>query len=674
MARSAVFVLMCDAVRPWAEPLPDIRQTKPGDPHTTDVSQASTAASDLRPLPAAVGGASVGAVPSLETAMPRQPALLAIALSAALAACAGTTPAPSTPAAAAPSAASASERARQLDALYADYWQALLQRNPLLATRLGDHRFNDQWPDTYSAQWRQATGEFNRHWLQRALDIGNDGLQGQDLLSWQMFVRDRRQAIAGERFGDWMLPLNQMSSLPAMVVQLGSGQSAQPFATVRDYDNWLARGARVPALIDGIIGNLRAGMAAGVVQPRVLMEKVIPQLDALIVPRAEDSQLWGPIRQMPEDFDAAQRQRLEAAYRQMIEAQVLPTFARLRQFIASQYLPASRDSVGLDALPDGAAWYAHNVRQRTSTDLTPAQIHQIGLDEVQRIHGEVHKVMQQVGFDGSLQEFFAFMRNDLRFQYASEQAMLDNFRRLEGKVEARVAEQFAIRPKAAFEVRLVEPYRARSAAGGSYQGPSEDGSRPGIFYANAYDLPSRRKWAAESLFLHEAIPGHHFQIALKQELTELPAFRRFGGETVFSEGWALYAESLGPDLGFSTDPYDRFGYLQAELFRAIRLVVDTGLHSKGWSREQVIDYIQANSAEGPTRATSETERYIAWPGQALAYKIGELKIRQLRQRAEAELGPRFDVRAFHTEVLKDGSVPLDVLEEKIERWIAARRA
>ncbi|MCA1715092.1 MAG: DUF885 domain-containing protein, partial [Gammaproteobacteria bacterium] len=360
-------------------------------------------------------------------------------------------------------------------------------------------------------------------------------------------------------------------------------------------------------------------------------------------------------------------------YRAMIGERIIPAYRKLRAFLADEYLPATRATYGLDKLPDGLDWYAFNVRNSTTTDLSPAQIHQIGLDEVARIHGEIGKVMAQVGFKGDLQAFFTFMRTDKRFNYKSEEDLLKHYRGLEEKINRKVSEQFALTPKAGFEIRPVEPYRAQSAAGGSYQSPSEDGSRPGVFYVNTFDLPTRKTWDAEDLFLHEAIPGHHFQLALQQELTGLPKFRRFGGETAFIEGWGLYSESLGRDLGVYTDPYNYFGYLQNELWRAIRLVVDTGLHSKGWSREQVIKYMLANSAESETQSTAEAERYIAWPGQALAYKIGELKIQELRDKAERELGPKFDIREFHAEVLKDGSVPLSVLEAKIDRWIAAKQ-
>ena len=600
---------------------------------------------------------------------------LALALALALAGCspANGPDAAATSAAAPASAEQAAERAAQLQQLYADFWEASLELNPLQATFVGDPRYNDRMPDFFSAEFREKQSAFTRDWLARAQAIGSDGLSGQDLLSYQIFVRDLEAELEGERFPDWQQPLNQFYNLTGLFAQLGSGTGAQPFATVQDYDNWLARASKFPAVMQTMQANMRTGMANGVVQPKVLMEKVIPQIDALIKDAPEDTLFWRPVANFPEGFSDEDKARLTEAYRTLIADQLMPAYRELRAFVADEYLPACRDTVSLSALPDGEAWYAYRVRMSTTTDLSPAQIHDIGLAEVARIHGEMDAVMKEVGFEGSRAEFFTFMTTDKQFEFESEEALLTAYRALEAKVNERVDELFSLKPKAAFEIRPVEPFRAQSAAGGSYMRPSEDGSRPGIFYVNTYDLPTRKTWDAESLFLHEAIPGHHFQLALQQELGELPKFRRFGGETAFAEGWGLYAESLGKELGVYTDPYQYFGRLQAELWRAIRLVVDTGLHSKGWTREQVIDYMLANSATSQTEATAETERYIAIAGQALAYKVGELKIQELRDRAEAGLGEDFDIRAFHAEVLRDGSVPLAVLEAKIDRWIAAHK-
>ena len=565
------------------------------------------------------------------------------------------------------------DKASQLNTLYEQYWEESLKLNPLRATFQGDPRYNDQLPNFLSAEFRDQSLRFTRDWLQRIESVGADGLQGQDLLSYQIFVRDARNEIESSRFPDWMQPINQFYNIASTVVQLGSGTGAQPFKTVQDYDNWQRRASRFPVLFDQAIANMREGIDAGVVQPRALMEKVIPQLDALIKPKAEDTLFWGPIKNLPDSFSAADKQRITADYRRLIEGELLPAYRELRQFIVDDYLPHTRTSAGMAALPNGEAWYAYKARDSTTTDLSPAQIHQIGLDEVARIHGLMRGVMKELGYQGTLQDFFKFMQQDPRFIFKTEEELLVFYRGLESKVNARVGEQFSLIPKAGFEIRAVEPFRAKSASGGSYMRPSEDGTRPGVFYVNTYDLPTRKIWDAEDLFLHEAIPGHHFQLALQQELTGLPKFRRFGGETAFIEGWGLYAESLGKDVGLYEDPYSYFGYLQNELWRAIRLVVDTGLHSKNWTREQTIQYMLDNSAESETHSTSEAERYMAIPGQALAYKMGELKIQQVRAKAEKALGDRFDIREFHAEVLKDGSVPLDVLEAKVDRWIASKQ-
>ena len=598
---------------------------------------------------------------------------IVLALGATLAGCAtgpATAPAAGTTAA----ADIATDKARRREALYAEYWEELLELNPLQATFQGDPRYNDRLPNFLSEDYRDRSDAFTREWLEKIEAVGPEGLQGQALLSYEIFVRDARNSLEGTQFPGWMQPLNQFYNFASTAVQLGSGTSAQPFKTADDYDDWRKRASQLPVVFDQAIANMRIGMREGVVQPTALMEKVLPQLDAIIKESAEDTLFWMPVKNMPDDIPAAERERITAEYRAMIEGELMPAYRELRAFVADEYMPATRDSSGMAALPNGEAWYAYNARSSTTTDLTPAQIHQIGLDEVERIHGLIQtEVMDKVGFEGSLQEFFEFMKTDPRFQFESEAALLEHYRGLEAKVNAGVPALFSLTPKADFEIRPVEPFRAQSAAGGSYMRPSEDGTRPGVFYVNTYDLPTRQTWDAEDLFLHEAIPGHHFQIALQQELTGLPMFRRFGGETAFTEGWGLYAESLGKELGVYTDPYNYFGYLQNELWRAIRLVVDTGLHSRGWTREQVIAYMLENSATAETPAISETERYMAIPGQALAYKIGELKIQALRDRAEAELGDDFDIRAFHAEVLKDGSVPLEILERKIERWIAAQQ-
>jgi len=597
-----------------------------------------------------------------------RPLALALALTLASAAAA--------PAVAAdtPATASQAAKAARLNALYEQYWEELLKLNPLQATFQGDNRYNDQLPNTLSAQYRQQMHDFNTRWLKSVKQAGSDGLAGQELLSWQIFVRDREKALEGEQFPTWQQPVNQFYNFAATIAQLGSGTGAQPFKTTADYDAWRKRAAQVPVLFAQAIANSREGMTNGVVQPRALMVKVIPQLDALIKDKAEDTLFWGPVKAFPTGISDADKQRLTAEYKTMIEGQLMPAYRELRTFINDVYLPATRTTSGLDALPNGAAWYAYNARSTTTTNLTPAQIHQIGLDEVARIHGLIGKVMQQVGFKGSMKEFFKFMQTDPRFSFKDEPALLAYYRGLEAKINEKIPEQFSLTPKAPFEIRPVEAFRAQSAAGGSYQRPSQDGTRPGIFYVNTYDLPTRKTWDAEDLYLHEAIPGHHFQLALQQELTNLPKFRRFGSETAFSEGWGLYAESLGKDVGVYEDPYNYFGYLQNELWRAIRLVVDTGLHSQGWTREQVIAYMLDNSAESETQSTAEAERYMAIPAQALAYKMGELKIQELRNRAEKALGPKFDVRRFHAEVLKDGSVPLEILEGKIDRWIASEKA
>jgi uncharacterized protein (DUF885 family) len=606
--------------------------------------------------------------------MPKQSILVAV--SAALLAAGAAGPAAAEPAAQAahaPVDAATATESRKLNELVEGYFERYLTLNPILATSIGDPRYNDRFEVSISPEWRARAEQLEREYLERSGSIDPRQLEGQDALTYEVFRSARQRQIEGFRFPSHLVPLNQFYSVPNTFAQLGSGNGLQPFKTVKDCEDFLKRVDGFVAWTDQAIVNMREGAKKGYTLPRVLAERVLPQLEAHMVARPEDSIYWGPVRQLPDSFAAADRERLTAAYRMAIDAKIVPAYRRLHAFMRDEYLPQSRSSVGLDALPDGAAWYDYRVREITTTSLTPAQIHEIGLAEVKRIHEEMHGVMRQVGFKGSLQDFFVFLNSDPQFVHPSREALVQGYVDIKNRVNPQLPKLFEILPRADYEVRAVEPFREKSAAGGSYQAASEDGSRPGIFYANAYDLKARPTWAMEALSLHEGNPGHHFQITIAREQKDLPRFRRFGGYTAYSEGWALYAESLGPDLGVLTDPYMYFGRLEGELFRAIRLVVDTGLHSKGWTREQVLEYIDANSATSEARRVAETERYIAIPGQALAYKIGQLKISELRERAERELGPRFDVRKFHTAILVDGALPLDVLEAKVDRWIAAQK-
>ncbi|WP_425477615.1 DUF885 domain-containing protein [Alkalisalibacterium limincola] len=608
--------------------------------------------------------------------MPLARMALAVALALGLSAC---TPTPSASEATTQAQAPAGEREQALQALYESYWEQALERNPLRATFVGEHRYNHLLVNMLDPEFVAESEALARHWLARAEAIGNDGLEGQDLLSYEIFTTDLRNELAGYAFPGHLMPLNQFTNLAGTWATLGSGGSAQPFNTLADHEAWLQRADRIPVVVDQMIANMREGMRRGVVQPRVLMERVVPQLDGLIADTAEETLFWRPVAALEDNADVStsERQELEARYRVLIEDRLMPAYAGLRRFVAEEYIPASRDSVGMADLPDGPAWYDYRVRQSTTTELTPAQIHRIGLDEVERIHTRMRGLADDLGVALAPDDHIGILfdgvraRPDARFE--DEEDLLRQYRAFRETVDPLLPKLFDLQPEADFEIRPVEAFRAQAASAASYSAPSQDGSRPGVFYVNTYDIPARPRYSLESLYLHEATPGHHFQIGLQRELEDLPAFRRFGGETAFIEGWGLYAESLGEELGVYQDPLMLFGALEYELWRSIRLVVDTGLHAKGWSRQDVLDYMYANSPVQPTRAVSEAERFMAIPGQALAYKIGELRIRELRDLAEAELGEDFDVRGFHREVLKDGSVPLDVLETKIRRWIDGQR-
>ena len=562
----------------------------------------------------------------------------------------------------------------QLAALFSEFFEENLTLNPLQATFIGDNRYNDRLPNVLGEAYIERSKAFDRKWRERILAVSRDELSGQDRLSYDIFLYDRDQALAGYEFPGQWVPLNQFFSFANFAAQLGSGRSAQPFQTVVDYENWLERSADLVVIFDQSIANMRVGMKNGVVQPRPIMEKVLPQLAAHVVDDVDESIFMMPVQNFPESIDDDAQARLAAAYRDHVANELVPAYRRLHDFVRDEYLPATRDSVGWSALPDGKRWYEYQISTFTTTLLDADDIHAFGLEEVARIRSEMEQVMVDVGFEGTLAEFFAYVQEEDQFYYDDAEALLQGYRDLQTKVNALLPTLFNVMPKADYEVRAVEAFRAASAAGASYQAPSPDGSRPGVFYVNTHNLRSQPKYGMETLSIHEASPGHHFQIALQQEVESLPAFRRFGGYSAYSEGWALYAESLGREMGMFTDPYQYYGRLSDEMLRAMRLVVDTGLHAKGWSRQQAIDYMRDNSSMAPSDIVAEVERYIAIPGQALGYKIGERVIRNLREQAAEALGEKFDVREFHTQILIDGAMPLDVLKRKIADWIDAQQA
>ncbi|MEM8681780.1 MAG: DUF885 domain-containing protein [Pseudomonadota bacterium] len=569
------------------------------------------------------------------------------------------------------------DTAARLDAIYAEYNEDNLKLNPVIATFRGDTRYNDQWGiDSLSDAYLEADLAMHRKYYDQVTAIDPEVLSGQDRLSYDVFVLARQDAIESHEKGfmkiGQLLPINQLFSTPTFLAQLGSGQSAQPFNTAEDYDNWLSRSASFAQHVDFMISRLREGVEAGVVQPTILMEKTLPQLAAHIVEDPEQSIFWQPIVNMPGLIVDEDRTRLAEAYRAHISDVLVPAYERLHNHIRDDYMQNTRDTIARAAIPGGEEWYAWLVRQSTTTTLTPEEIHEIGKREAARLFDEMEKVRDQVGFEGDMKAFFDFLQNDPQFFFASREEIVQGYDALREVIDPKLDKLFATQPKTNYVLKAVEEFRERAAPTASYQAGTPDGSRPGIFYINTYDLNARPKWLMEALSVHEASPGHHFQVSIAQEVEALPAFRRFEFETAYVEGWGLYAESLGTELGLYTDPYQYFGSLFADIWRANRLVVDTGMHALGWTREEAIAFMQSNSPIADTDVVIEVERYIAIPGQALAYKIGQLKIRELRNRAEQQLGDQFDVRAFHDQVLTTGSLPLIVLEAHIDRWIASQ--
>jgi uncharacterized protein (DUF885 family) len=563
------------------------------------------------------------------------------------------------------SAADLDRRRKALADLLHEQWEYTLRQSPEFASMLGDRRYNDQVSDV-SEKAAYADIEETRKLLKRFEAIGTTAFSEQEKLNRKLMVRDLRTSLEGAKFKSWQMPVNQMNGIHLNAAQL---PGALPFATVKDYEDYVVRLGKLPKMMDDTIANMRKGLAGRLMPPKFLLVKVADQAQGLAEQKGEKSPFAEPLTRFPETFSDAEKQRLRSSVLAAIDRNVIPAYERFAKFVRDEYAPKGRTDVGVWALPDGRERYAFQVRNQTTTDLTPDQIHEIGLREVARIESEMLQIANRLG-SPDLKSFNKAIESNPELKAKSGQQMLDLYRKYIDQMYARLPQLFGRLPKGKLEVVPVQPFREKEAAGASYETGSPDGARPGRVYVNTYEATSRKTLSVESTSYHEGVPGHHMQLSIQQELTDLPPFRQQGGYTAFIEGWALYSERLGKEVGYYQDPYSDYGRLNDEMLRAVRLVVDTGLHHKKWTREQVVQFFRDHSAVDEVEIQSETDRYIVWPGQALSYKLGQLKILELRERSKQELGAKFDIRAFHDEVLGAGALPLQELEERINAWIA----
>jgi len=594
-----------------------------------------------------------------------------IVLCAALAACSRPSAplAPTTTAASPAVAAAAPEvRRKQLDALLAEQWEYTMRHSPEFASTLNDRRYNDRWTDR-SPEAIAADLVDTKKFLDRFEAIDPGGFPEQEVLNRQLMIRSLRDRLDGARFERWLMPIDQFGGVHLQVAGL---VQQLPFATTKDYDDYTARLTKLPGQFDQLIVLMKLGLAKHLIPPKILLEQCVGQALGLAKPAGEDSPFAQPLKQFPAGITPPEQARIRAATLAAIRDQVEPSYAKLAAFLRDTYVPHGRTDLGLWALPDGDARYATEIKENTTTDLSAAQIHQIGLDEVARIEAEQAAIGRALGFP----DFVAFknhVRTNGKLYATSREAILVRYRGFTEQMYQKLPALFGRLPRQRMTIEPVEAFREKEAAGADYTQGTTDGSRPGVVRVNTYEPTKRLTIDMESTAYHEGVPGHHMQIAIQQELGALPPFRQQGGYTAYQEGWALYAERLGKELGFYQDPYSDYGRLQDEMLRAIRLVVDTGLHAKHWSREQVVQFFHDHSTIDEPSVQSETNRYIAIPGQALGYKIGQLTISRLRETARQALGAAFDIRGFHDEVLGAGALPLDVLEGRIRAWIAAQR-
>jgi len=590
---------------------------------------------------------------------------------AAMIACSPAGAAAATQAAAAKTAAADSVQSTALNKLADDYYDAVARFDPVAASESGDNRFAGQIGMTIAPKKRAAQFALYKGYLKRLHAVRRDTLPQRDQTSYDILDYELATALRFEPFPEHLLPINQMDSMPVTLANYASGQGAQPLTTVKDYQAYLSRLEQLGPWIEQAIVNMREGMGRGVVLPKALVVSMLPQFKQLAYGGVESSIYYTPVKQFPAGFSDADKTKLTLEYRRVLEKLRVPV-TKLGVFLETEYLPASRASTGWSALPQGVEWYKVRVASQTTTELSPEQIHQTGLTEVARIQGEYARIGPQMGYNGPAAGLPTWVSEQAKYKpFKTEGEIIDVYRKLNAHLQTKLPALFSLRPKTPLDLRL-EPELSRATASDHYTPPAVDGSRPGVFWSVVNDPAQYGSTGMVTLFLHEGQPGHHFHIALMQEL-DLPNFRKFGGNNAFTEGWALYAETLGTEMGLYDKPEDWFGHLNDEMLRAVRLVVDTGMHAKGWTREQSIQYMRETLGYPESIARSETERYMAWPGQALGYKIGALKIQELRARAEKALGGKFSLPEFHKIVLGEGTLPLALLEKKVDRWIAESR-
>ena len=555
-----------------------------------------------------------------------------------------------------------------LKQLLADQWEYELKENPERATVIGDYRYNDRWSDNSLAHAQQQKHDF-QDWLAKFDAVDTTGFPEQERLSQSLMVRNLKLRLEAIDLKTYEMPVEQFNGAHLQVAQF---VAIIPFNTTKQYEDYLARLNGIPALFDQVIELMRAGEKDGLMPPQYLLEKTVTQCKNIADPAGEASPFGQPLKKFPDAVPEADRKRLHDAIVAAIDKQVRPTYEKLEKFLATEYAPKGRTEPGIWALSDGDARYRFAIRRLTTTNMDPAAIHELGLKEVARIEAEELEIAKKLGFS-DLKTFRASIKNDPKLYATSREQILDKYREYIAQMKPELPKLFRLLPKTPLEVRPVEEFREKEAAGASYSSGTPDGSRPAIVYVNTGDYSHRSLITIETTAYHEGVPGHHMQIAIAQTLPDVPPFRQHGFYSAYSEGWALYAERLGEDLGFYQDPYSRYGHLDAEMLRAVRLVVDTGVHYKHWTRQQMVEFFHDHSSEDEPSVQAEVDRYIAWPAQALGYKLGQLEILKLRDQAKKDIGSKYDIRAFHDEILNGGPMPLDVLDERVMNWINSQR-